>query len=168
MLRSQIPTPALLVDMDAMEANLKRMAAFFADGPTQLRPHYKNHKCVALARRQLAHGAIGITCATLGEAEALARNGIHGILLANEVADATQIERFVQLARVTDIMVGIDNERIVSALSAASAHSKVQLSVVVDVDTGMGRCGVLPACTGSHPGPTSCGAGPAPSRLDRL
>ena len=80
----------------------------------------------------------------LGEAEALARNGIHGILLANEVADATQIERFVQLARVTDIMVGIDNERIVSALSAASAHSKVQLSVVVDVDTGMGRCGVLP------------------------
>ena len=144
MLRSQIPTPALLVDMDAMEANLKRMLAFFADGPTQLRPHYKNHKCVALARRQLAHGAIGITCATLGEAEALARNGIHGILLANEVADATQIERFVQLARVTDIMVGIDNERIVSALSAASAHSKVQLSVVVDVDTGMGRCGVLP------------------------
>jgi D-serine deaminase-like pyridoxal phosphate-dependent protein len=144
LLRSQIPTPALLVDMDAMEANLKRMAAFFADGPTQLRPHYKNHKCVALARRQLAHGAIGITCATLGEAEALARNGIHGILLANEVADATQIERFVQLARVTDIMVGIDNERIVSALSAASAHSKVQLSVVVDVDTGMGRCGVLP------------------------
>ena len=144
MLRSQIPTPALLVDMDAMEANLKRMSAFFADGPTQLRPHYKNHKCVALARRQLAHGAIGITCATLGEAEALARNGIHGILLANEVADATQIERFVQLARVTDIMVGIDNERIVSALSAASAHSKVQLSVVVDVDTGMGRCGVRP------------------------
>ena len=144
MLRSQIPTPALLVDMDAMEANLKRMAAFFADGPTQLRPHYKNHKCVALARRQLAHGAIGITCATLGEAEALARNGIHGILLANEIADATQIERFVQLARVTDIMVGIDNERIVSALSAASAHSKVQLSVVVDVNTGMGRCGVLP------------------------
>ena len=144
MLRSQIPTPALLVDMDAMEANLKRMAAFFADGPTQLRPHYKNHKCVALARRQLAHGAIGITCATLGEAEALARNGIQGILLANEIADATQIERFVQLARVTDIMVGIDNERTIAALSAASAHAKVQLSVVVDVDTGMGRCGVPP------------------------
>jgi D-serine deaminase-like pyridoxal phosphate-dependent protein len=144
LLRSQIPTPALVVDMDAMEANLNRMAAFFADGPTHLRPHYKNHKCVALARRQLAHGAIGITCATLGEAEALARNGIQGILLANEIADPTQIERFVQLARVTDIMVGIDNERIVSALSAASAHSKVPLSVVVDVDTGMGRCGVLP------------------------
>ncbi len=144
MLRSQIPTPALLVDMDTMEANIRKMAAFFVEGPAQLRPHYKNHKCVALARRQLAHGAIGITCATLGEAEALARNGIQGILLANEVADAIQIERFVQLARVTDIMVGVDNERIVSALSAASTRAKVPLSVVVDVDTGMGRCGVPP------------------------
>src|ERR1700722_5345006 len=120
--------------MDAMEANLKRMAAFFAQGPTALRPHYKNHKCVALAKRQLAHGAIGITCATLGEAEALAKSGIQGILLANEIADVTQIERFVQLARVTDIMVGVDNEQTVAALAAASAHAKVQLSVVVDVD----------------------------------
>jgi D-serine deaminase-like pyridoxal phosphate-dependent protein len=144
LLRSQLKTPALLVDMDAMEANLRKMAAFFAEGPTQLRPHYKNHKCVALARRQLAHGAVGITCATLGEAEALSRSGIQGILLANEIASPTQIERFVQIARVTDIMVGVDNERAVSALSAASAQAKVPLSVVVDVDTGMGRCGVLP------------------------
>ena len=144
MLRSQLRTPALLVDMDAMEANLRKMAAFFAEGPTQLRPHYKNHKCVALARRQLAHGAVGITCATLGEAEALSRSGIQGILLANEIASPTQIERFVQIARVTDIMVGVDNERAVSALSAGSAQAKVPLSVVVDVDTGMGRCGVLP------------------------
>jgi D-serine deaminase-like pyridoxal phosphate-dependent protein len=130
--------------MGAMETNLKKMAAFFANGPTRLRPHYKNHKCVALARRQLAGGAIGITCATLGEAEALARCGIEGILLANEIAGATAIERFVQLSRITDIMVGVDNKRTISALSAAAAHSKVQLSVVVDVDTGMGRCGVLP------------------------
>jgi D-serine deaminase-like pyridoxal phosphate-dependent protein len=144
LLKSQIPTPALLLDMDAMETNLRKMAAFFAEGPTQLRPHYKNHKCVALARRQLAHGAIGITCATLGEAEALSRSGVHGILLANEIAGATQIERFVQLARVTDIMVGVDNERTVSAVSAASVHANVQLSVVVDVDSGMGRCGVPP------------------------
>jgi D-serine deaminase-like pyridoxal phosphate-dependent protein len=144
LLKSQIPTPALLLDMEAMEANLSRMAVFFADGPTQLRPHYKNHKCVALARRQLAHGAIGITCATLGEAEALARNGIQGILLANEIAGSTQIERFVHLARVTDIIVGVDNEQTVRALSTASAQSKVPLSVAVDVDTGMGRCGIAP------------------------
>ena len=109
--------------MNAMEANLKRMAAFFAEGPTRLRPHYKNHKCVALARRQLAHGAIGITCATLGEAEALARSGIREILIANEIAGAPQIERFVQLSRNTDIMVGVDNKRAVDALSAASAQA---------------------------------------------
>jgi D-serine deaminase-like pyridoxal phosphate-dependent protein len=144
LLKSEIPTPALLLDMDAMEANLKRMAAFFAEGPTRLRPHYKNHKCVALARRQLAHGAIGITCATLGEAEALARSGIREILIANEIAGAPQIERFVQLSRGTGIMVGVDNKRAVDALSAASAQAKVPLSVVVDVDTGMGRCGAPP------------------------
>jgi D-serine deaminase-like pyridoxal phosphate-dependent protein len=144
LLKSEIPTPALLLDMDAMEANLNRMAAFFAAGPTRLRPHYKNHKCVALARRQLAQGAVGITCATLGEAEALARNGIRDILIANEIAGAPQIERFVQLSRITDIMVGVDNERAVCALSAASVQANVQLNVVVDVDDGMGRCGVPP------------------------
>src|ERR1700733_11880989 len=105
--------------MDAMEANLGRMAAFFAEGPTRLRPHYKNHKCVALARRQLAAGAIGITCATLGEAEALARSGIGGILLANEIAGATAIERLVQIARVTDIMVGVESDRTAAGASEA-------------------------------------------------
>jgi D-serine deaminase-like pyridoxal phosphate-dependent protein len=144
LLKSEIPTPALLLDMDAMEANLQHMAAFFAEGPCRLRPHYKNHKCVALARRQLAHGAVGITCATLGEAEALARNGIRDILIANEIAGAPQIDRFVQLSRTTDIKVGVDNEHAIAALSAASAQAKVPLSVVVDVDTGMGRCGAPP------------------------
>ena len=127
-----------------MEGNLTRMAAFFAQGPTRLRPHYKNHKSVALARRQLAAGAIGITCATLSEAEVLARHGISGILLANEIADGVQIERFVQLARTTDIMVGIDNERTVLALASASVAAGVPLQVLVDVDGGLGRCGVLP------------------------
>ena len=130
--------------MDAMEANLQHMAAFFTEGPCRLRPHYKNHKCVALARRQLAHGAVGITCATLGEAEALARNGIRDILMANEIAGAPQIDRFVQLSRTTDIKVGVDNEHAIAALSAASAQAQVPLSVVVDVDTGMGRCGAPP------------------------
>ncbi len=148
MLKSQIRTPALLIDLPGMESNLKKMAAFFADGPTRLRPHYKNHKCVALARRQLAHGAIGITCATLGEAEALAANGIVSILVANEIADAVAIERFVQVSRATDIMVGVDSERAIVALAAASARAKVQLSVVVDVNTGLDRCGVSPGEAG--------------------
>jgi D-serine deaminase-like pyridoxal phosphate-dependent protein len=144
LLKSQIRTPALLIDMAAMESNLKKMAAFFADGPTRLRPHYKNHKCAALARRQLTQGAIGITCATLSEAEVLAGSGVQSILLANEIAGPVAIERFVQLSRATDIMVGVDNERNVASLAAASRQAKAELSVVVDVNTGMGRCGVPP------------------------
>jgi D-serine deaminase-like pyridoxal phosphate-dependent protein len=144
LLRSEIRTPALLIDLAAMESNLKKMEAFFAGGPTRLRPHYKNHKCVALARRQLAQGAVGITCATLCEAEVLARAGIQSILVANEIAGTVAIERFAQLSRATDIMVGVDNERTVASFAAASAHAKVQLSVVVDVNTGLGRCGVSP------------------------
>ena len=68
MKKHEIETPALLVDLDRMEANLERMAAFFRGVPAKLRPHFKNHKCPELAARQLAAGAIGITCATLREA----------------------------------------------------------------------------------------------------
>jgi hypothetical protein len=87
---------------------------------------YKNHKCVALARRQLAQGANGITCATLGEAEALAGSGIQGILVANEIAGAIAVERFVQLSRATDIIVGVDSEWAIPSLAAASVHAKVK------------------------------------------
>jgi D-serine deaminase-like pyridoxal phosphate-dependent protein len=142
--KSRISTPALVVDLPGMEANLRRMASFFEQGPTRLRPHYKNHKCVALARRQIACGAIGMSCATLAEAEALVRGGVQSILLVNEIAGAVKIERFAQLSRNVDLMVAVDNERTVSALSAASADFNVQLSILVDVDTGLHRCGVSP------------------------
>ena len=144
LLTSEIRTPALLVDMRALESNLKKMAAFFGEGPTRLRPHYKNHKCVALAKRQMELGAIGMSCATLGEAEALVRSGIQSIFLVNEIAGTAKIERFAGLSREADVMVAVDNERHITALSAASANLNVQLSIVVDVDTGLGRCGASP------------------------
>jgi len=127
-----------------MESNLKTMSAFFREGPTRLRPHYKNHKCAALAKLQMARGAIGMSCATLGEAEALTKNGIQSILLANEIAGTAKIERFAQLSRETDLIVAVDNEVTISALAAASEQMNVRLNIVVDVDTGMGRCGVPP------------------------
>jgi D-serine deaminase-like pyridoxal phosphate-dependent protein len=142
--RYEIGTPALLLDLRAMESNLKKMAAFFGEGPTRLRPHYKNHKCAALAKRQMELGAIGMTCATLGEAEALVRSGIQNILLANEIAGTAKIKRFAKLSREADLMVAVDNGSTISALSAASTHMNVPLSVLVDVDTGMGRCGAPP------------------------
>ena len=129
-----------------MESNLKKMAAFFGEGPTRLRPHYSNDKCIALAKRQMELGAIGMSCATLGEAEALVRSGIQSIFLVNEIAGTAKIERFAGLSREADVMVAVDNERHITALSAASANLNVQLSIVVDVDTGLGRCGDGSGC----------------------
>ncbi|MHB1958375.1 MAG: alanine racemase [Acidobacteriaceae bacterium] len=127
-----------------MESNLTKMANFFDEGATRLRPHYKNHKCVALAKKQMARGAIGISCATLGEAAALVKGGISSILLANEIAGPVAIEQFSQLSREADLIVAVDNESTVSALATASTGTKEAISVVVDIDTGLGRCGVTP------------------------
>src|SRR6478736_4191693 len=81
----ELDTPTLLLDRAASDRNLAKMAAFFKDRPAKLRPHFKNHKCVSLAKRQLASGAIGMTCAKLAEAEVLVDNGIDNILIANQV-----------------------------------------------------------------------------------
>jgi 3-hydroxy-D-aspartate aldolase len=89
----EIDTPALLVDLDAMRRNLVKMARFFSEGTTRLRPHYKNHKSPVLARRLLDAGAIGMTCATLDEAEALISNGITDILISSELAGNHKIRR---------------------------------------------------------------------------
>lgn len=139
-----IGTPALLLDLDVVGSNLARMAKFFADGPTRLRPHYKNHKCPALARRQLAAGAIGMTCATLAEAEALTRNGIGNVLIGNEIAGEVKIQHFVELSRKGDVIVAVDNAKVVDQLAAAARAQQAVLQVVVDVDVGQARCGVQP------------------------
>ncbi|MFN7996418.1 MAG: DSD1 family PLP-dependent enzyme [Bryobacteraceae bacterium] len=142
--KSEIETPALLVDLDRMEGNLQRMAAFFRGVPAKLRPHFKNHKCPDLARMQLAAGAIGITCATLREAECLAAHGVSGILLANEIVDSPKIRRLVELARRTEVLVCVDEKRNVSDLAHAAGDRKGEVGVLVDVNVGLNRCGVPP------------------------
>lgn len=144
MTRQDIETPALLVDLDRMEANLERMASFFRQVPAKLRPHFKNHKCTDLASRQLDAGAIGITCATLREAECLVHHGIRNVLLANEIVDAAKIRRFVELARRADVIVCVDNEKAANELARAARNRHTQVSVLVDVDVGLHRCGVPP------------------------
>ena len=94
MIKQEIETPALLVDLDRMEANLERMAAFFRTVPAKLRPHFKNHRSPELAARQLHAGAIGITCSTLHEAECLVEHGVRSVLLANEIAEVAQFFSF--------------------------------------------------------------------------
>lgn len=141
---TSLETPALLLDLSMMERNLARMAVFFEGRPARLRPHYKNHKCPMLAHRQLAAGAIGITCATLREADALIRHGITNILIANEIAGALKIRHFVELTRRADVILAIDNPETVCELAAAAKAQRVIPNVVVDIDVGQGRCGVQP------------------------
>ena len=144
MTRDDLETPALIIDLELMEANLERMAAFFREGPVKLRPHFKNHKCPDLAWRQLDAGAIGITCATIREAECLIHHGFRSVLLANEIVDGAKINRCVDLARRAEVIVCIDNEKIAAELARAARNRHTQLSVLADVDTGLHRCGVPP------------------------
>src|SRR5260370_37290279 len=91
---TDVETPALLVDLDVMERNLETMARFFCNRAAKLRPHFKNHRVLELATRQMEHGAIGITCARLWQAERLAGHGIRDILSANEIAGDGPVARF--------------------------------------------------------------------------
>ncbi len=146
----QIPTPALLVDLDAMEFNLHRMASYFADKPCKLRPHFKNHKVPLLAWKQIRAGAIGITCATLREAEILVHHGMENVLIANEIAGDLKSERLAELCRHGSVVVAIDNCSGAKELARAQRNKKVQIEVVVDIDIGLGRCGVQPGEAALH------------------
>lgn len=141
---AELDTPILLIDLDAFEANLARMANFFADKPTKLRPHTKTHKCPQIARRQLQAGAIGITCAKVSEAEAMVRAGMEGILIANQIVGAIKIDRLTELARTSRLMIAVDDGMNARTLSDACRAKHVELDVLVEVDVGMGRCGVAP------------------------
>jgi D-serine deaminase-like pyridoxal phosphate-dependent protein len=138
-----LDTPALLLDRAAADRNLRRMAEFFRDRPCQLRPHFKNHKCVTLARRQMAAGsAVGMTCAKLGEAEVLAEHGFTDLLIANQVVGRRKLDRLVQVAHRADLKVAVDALGQAEAISRAAAAAGVEIGILIEVDIGMGRCGV--------------------------
>src|SRR5262245_61286462 len=118
----EIDTPALLLDLDIMEGNIARMAAAFRGLTAKLRPHAKTHKTPIIAHKQLAAGAIGITCAKLGEAEVMVESGIRDILLANQIVGPGKISRLVSLARHADLIVAVDDAQNVQDLAQA-AHA---------------------------------------------
>ena len=139
-----LPTPSLIVDEDRLGENLERMARFFADKPAKLRPHVKSHKCSALALRQVQAGAIGVTAATVEEAEAMAAGGVRDILIANQVMNRFWVDRLVTLASVCDLKVAVDSERFATLLSTAAQGQAAEVGVVIEVNVGMDRCGVPP------------------------
>jgi len=140
-----LDTPALLLHSPACESNLRKMAAFFRDRKCRLRPHFKNHKCSSLARRQWEAGSIvGFTCAKLGEAEVLADAGFEDLLIANQVVGRRKVERLVRLAQRAQLRVAVDDPEQAAAIAQAAAAAGVVIGVLVEVDIGMGRCGVPP------------------------
>lgn len=142
--RDQLDTPILLIDLDIMESNIVKMADYFSKVKADLRPHTKTHKTPILAHKQIEAGAIGVTCAKLSEAEVMVASGINDILIANEIIPDQKIAKLVGLAKHANIMVAVDDPNNVENLSNAAQLMKANLRILVEVNTGMNRCGVSP------------------------
>jgi len=137
-----IETPALVVDLDAFERNLDRMAA--ATKGVRLRPHAKSHKCSTVAKAQIARGAVGVCCQKTDEAAALVGAGIRNVLVTNEVVTPAKLARLAELARAATVGVLVDAAPVVARLSQAAIRAQATLEVYVEVDVGAHRCGVAP------------------------
>ena len=139
-----IDTPALILDLDAFEANLDLMAALAGDAGVRIRPHAKTHKSPVVAHLQMARGAVGQCVQKVAEAEALAWGGVSDILVSNEVVSPRKLARLAALAKIARVAVCADHPRGVEAIEAAAAQAGVRLPVLVEIDVGAARCGVVP------------------------
>ena len=142
--RQRLTTPALVLDLDRFEANLATMARLAKESGQALRPHAKSHKCSTIAKVQIAAGAVGVCCASLREAEAMAAAGVTGVLITSPVVGEAKIGRLAALAAAApDLMVVVDNPRNVTEIDAAAGAAGAHLRMLVDVDPGLGRTGVI-------------------------
>src|SRR6195256_3306574 len=140
----EVDTPALVLDLDALEGNLLRMAEAVKESGVRLRPHAKSHKCAEIARAQIAAGAVGVCCQKVSEAEALARGGVADILVTNEVVGKQKIARLARLVREAKVGVLADDAGNVADLDAAARAEGVRLDVLIEIDVGAHRCGIEP------------------------
>jgi D-serine deaminase-like pyridoxal phosphate-dependent protein len=136
-----LATPALLLHHEVVCGNIATMAGRMR-GLAGIRPHAKSHKCAEIARLQIAAGAVGMTTATVWEAAAMARSGIADLLIANEVVGEAKIESVTRSARSASVTVAVDDANNAEALAAAGRRAECTIGVLIDVDVGMGRCGV--------------------------
>src|SRR3954470_19743336 len=141
---ADIETPALIVDLDAFERNIAKMAEFSRTSGERVRPHAKTHKCPAIALRQIAQGAVGQCVQTVGEAEALVRGGIKDVLVSNEVVGERKLRRLAALAQDATIALCFDAAEQIDAASRVAQDFGVELGALVEIDVGMERCGVAP------------------------
>jgi len=142
----ELDTPSVIVDLDVLERNIAEMAAVAAAEGVRLRPHIKTHKSPRIARMQLDAGAVGITCAKLGEAEAMADGGITDIFICYPLVTEQKVRRLAALARRPGMAVStiVDSPEGVAALASIFAREPAPLEVLIKVDTGLGRVGVAP------------------------
>ena len=140
----EVDTPALLVDLDAFEHNLDKLAAEVKRAGLRLRPHAKTHKCAVIGQQQVARGAVGLCCQKVSEAEAMVNGGITDVLVSNQVVGKRKIARLMSIAKRAKISVCVDDPSNVAELSNAALSFGAELTVLVEIDVMMGRCGVPP------------------------
>jgi 3-hydroxy-D-aspartate aldolase len=139
-----IDTPALLLDLDAFEANLARMAETARSLGVALRPHAKSHKCAEIARRQMAAGAVGVCVQKVSEAEALAAAGIGNILICNELVTRRKVAALIRAGRQARVIACVDHLDNVALIAQMAAEAGVVIPLMIEVDVGQGRCGIAP------------------------
>src|SRR4051812_28312429 len=142
--KSVVDTPALFADLDILEANIARIAGACRQNGISWRPHTKGIKVPQIARKLMEAGAIGITCAKLGEAEVMAAHGFSDILIANQIVGPQKIARLVALRPSCDVIVAVDDEDNVTAIAEPAQAAGVTVRVVIEVNMGMNRAGVEP------------------------
>jgi D-serine deaminase-like pyridoxal phosphate-dependent protein len=140
----EVDTPALVLDLDAFERNLRRLPERIAGKRVALRPHAKTHKCPVIALKQIALGAVGVCCQKVSEAEAMVHGGVPDVFVSNEIVGASKLRRLAALARAARLATCVDDASQVAALDAAAREFDVRLTVLVEVNMGGDRCGVEP------------------------
>jgi D-serine deaminase-like pyridoxal phosphate-dependent protein len=139
-----IDTPALMIDLDAFEANVAALAKTVRDFGVRLRAHSKTHKCPEIAKRQIAAGAVGVCCQKVGEAEAMVAGGVGDVLVTNQIWGERKLARLAALATSARIGVLADDADNIRDLGEAARAAGVTLDVYVEIDVGAGRCGIEP------------------------
>jgi D-serine deaminase-like pyridoxal phosphate-dependent protein len=140
----EVPTPSLIIDLNVAEANLDRMARYCKSRGVNLRPHTKTHKMPEIAKMQVDRGAIGLTVAKVGEAEVMVAAGLDNILVAFPIWGSDNMRRLAALANGHRILLALDNEDTAQELSRAATSQGSTISVLVEFDTGLHRCGLRP------------------------
>jgi len=140
----ELATPAPLIDVDIMARNIERAAQMCRAARVDYRPHAKTHKIPVLAHQQLRAGAVGITCAKIGEAEVMARDGLRDIFIAYPVITCKQFHRLAALSMSVNLSVGVDSLEVAKAMSQFCEHQRISFNILLEIDTGHHRCGVVP------------------------